>query len=286
MVSGELPNVQGVGGSVLTPQLLAADVGCISPESVVLTPSGLLFQSAKGIYLLDRSFSVQYLGAPVERALGSRRITGAVMLPDVAQVRMTTADGDALVLDYLPGELAWGTWTGHQAQHAALWQGRFVHLRSDGRVMREEPGVYTDDGQPYQARARTAWLHMEGLVQGFQRVYRLLLLGTFKGAHKLIFKAFYDYQDVDEAQLVYDARVLAGHVFGSSSPYGAGSPFGDVAESRTYQVRAHLPRQKCEAVSFEIVIDAPGVEGAQVSQLQLELGVKAGAYKLPANRTV
>ena len=47
--------------------LITTDCGCIEPRSVVGTPVGIMFQSRKGIYLIDRSLAVQYIGASVER---------------------------------------------------------------------------------------------------------------------------------------------------------------------------------------------------------------------------
>ena len=47
---------------------------------------GVFFKSAKGIYLLDRSFQVHYIGADVE-AYNALTIVGAAVVPDTNSVR-------------------------------------------------------------------------------------------------------------------------------------------------------------------------------------------------------
>jgi len=51
---------------VTEPSLIPTDTGTINPRSIVLTPMGIMYQSEKGIYLLDRSLQVSYIGADVE----------------------------------------------------------------------------------------------------------------------------------------------------------------------------------------------------------------------------
>jgi hypothetical protein len=46
---------------------IPGDVGCQDPASIVLTTRGVFFRSAKGIYLLDRSLQLSYIGAGVEK---------------------------------------------------------------------------------------------------------------------------------------------------------------------------------------------------------------------------
>jgi hypothetical protein len=47
-------------------QRVVSDVGCIAQRSIVETPMGLMFQSDKGIFLLDQKYDVHYIGAEVE----------------------------------------------------------------------------------------------------------------------------------------------------------------------------------------------------------------------------
>jgi hypothetical protein len=51
------------GGQPFGTGRITSDVGCTDPGSVVMIPGGLLFKSAKGIYGMDQSFNVEYVGA-------------------------------------------------------------------------------------------------------------------------------------------------------------------------------------------------------------------------------
>ena len=153
------------------PQVLAADVGCVSPESVASTPAGILFKSEKGICLLSRSLEVSYLGAPVE-AFNDLTITSAVPVPARSQVRFSTLEGPTLVYDYLFNQ--WATWS-YSARHALMFGSVYTALRDDSSVWQEEAGRYDDAGIPILLRAQTAWIKLAD-VQGFGRVYRAGLL--------------------------------------------------------------------------------------------------------------
>src|SRR5207302_1775315 len=110
---------------------LASDLGCQSPASVVETPAGLMFRSSKGIYLLDRSLSVQYIGAPVE-SFNSLTVSGAFVLAYANQVRFTTVEGTTLCFDYV--QAVWTVRTNEAAVGALSWNDQATYLRSNAQV--------------------------------------------------------------------------------------------------------------------------------------------------------
>jgi len=65
-IVGQGPENTGVNNDLSDAILITTDVGCIDPRSIVGSPFGILFKSRKGIYLIDRSLAVQYIGAAVE----------------------------------------------------------------------------------------------------------------------------------------------------------------------------------------------------------------------------
>ena len=52
------------------------NAGCTDPLSVVETPQGCFFKSAKGFYLLGRDLPVQPIGAPVDAYVRLSCLTG------------------------------------------------------------------------------------------------------------------------------------------------------------------------------------------------------------------
>jgi hypothetical protein len=258
--------------------LITTDCGCIDPRSVVGTPVGIMFQSRKGIYLIDRSLQVQYIGAPVE-AYNNEVITSAALLARTNQVRFTLESGKTLLYDYLVNQ--WGTFTNQYAVDSIIWQGDYLIMRANGKVLRETPGVYLDDGVPYSLKIATSWLSFAN-IQGFQRVRRMLVLGGQEAPGQLQVSVCVDFDDtIVQQALVTPAQP---QTFGSVTPYGGGLYGG---QFQLYQWRVDLARQKTQAVKF-VIEDLPSVTATalNLTSLAFEVGAKQGLNKVPASQTV
>jgi hypothetical protein len=255
-LTGQGPDATGAQNDFLDPQLVTtADAGCINPRSVVGIPSGLMFQSVKGIYLLDRALSATYIGADVE-AHNAARITAAAIAPDASRVLFTLESGAALVFDYLVGQ--WGLFTGLSAAGAAVHRGRVTLLRGTGVVWRES-ATPLDDTAPVPLRIATPWLRLSE-IGGFQRVSRLAVLGDCEGTHRLKISVAIDYD---------------------STPVQVETVEG----SGQMQWRMHLARQKCQAVQVTVEDLEADNTGLSISALSFEVGVKRGLAKLAAGRS-
>lgn len=279
-IVGQGPDNTGLNNDFSDAILITTDCGCIDPRSVVGTPVGIMFQSAKGIYLIDRSLQVQYVGAPVE-AYNSETITSATLIPNTNQVRFTLKSGKTLVFDYYVQQ--WGTFTNQYAIDSIVWQDGTIILRSNGTTLRETPNVFTDAGSPIRLKIATSWLSFAN-VQGFQRVRRAQILGGFKSAHNLLVNVCVDFNDNTIQQAVITPTTPT--VYGGSSPYGAEAVYG--GEFQLYQWRIDLARQKCQAVKliFEDVPVSGSGEGLNLTSLGFEVGAKKGLNKMPATQIV
>jgi len=279
-IVGQGPENTGVNNDLSDAILITTDVGCIDPRSIVGSPFGILFKSRKGIYLIDRSLAVQYIGAAVE-AYNNDPITSATLVANTNQVRFTLESGTTLVYDYFVQQ--WGVFTNQNAVDSLIWQSNMILLRADGKVLQETSGVYTDDGQPIHLKLATSWFSF-AQVQGFQRVRRAELLGAWKSPHQLKISVCYDFDDTVVQEVLVNPTTPT--TFGGASPYGAGSYGG---QFQLYQWRIDLARQKCQAVKF-IIEDLPSVtgsgEGLSLSSLAFEVGAKQGLNKVPASQIV
>lgn len=264
---GEGPADNGTSDdfSPITPIL--SDVGCTNHRSVVATPAGLMFASAKGIYLLDRSLSLSYIGAEVE-SYNSDTITSAHLMPDTNQVRFTLLSGVVLVFDYLMKQ--WSVFTGIAGADSALWSGRFCWLylgdnETGGYVAEETPGTYVDSlggTTNYIAlKLTTGWLNV-GAIQGCQRIYKIFAIGDYHSAHKLTLSVAYDYDST-----------ITENVFG-------------VSGSSPYLWRFQPRRQKCEAIQVTLQDSYTSVNGRglSLSAITLEAGIKRGTGKRPTSQ--
>jgi hypothetical protein len=280
--SGNGPTSTGSQNDFQNAQLVTSDGGCTNPRSVVLVPDGVMYKSLKGIYLLNRSLSVSYIGAEVE-AFNSSVITSANLIPNTTQVRFSLDTGEVLVYDYYVKQ--WGIDTNYSAVDAVIFEDLYTHVTTAGIVMQETPSLYTDNGRFIKLLLQTSWLSMAGL-QGFQRAYRALFLGEYKSPHQLLISVAYDFdpaflqQDLINLTTVYPITN-----YGDDTPYGSEEVYG--GQYPQYQFRIDFAKQKCQSILFQMedIQSSNFGEGLALSGFNLMVGAKVGSNKVPATRT-
>jgi len=281
VLNGDGPNATGGGDQFPDPQMISSDIGCNNPNSVVIFPGGLIFQSDKGIYLLDQALNVSYIGAPVEQ-YNSNVITSSSLIPNTNQVVFVTNTGTTLVYDYYFQQ--WSTWTNQYAVDSDTTpDGSFYYIQSNGMVMKQTPGSYTDNGAPIPLSFVTPNLSFAGL-NGYQRVFRAYILGTYKGVHNLLVNVAYD----NNPTYTQSATVLASQgttIYGDDSIYGESSPFG--GEYNIYEFRIDFSQQLCTSIRLQISDSQSSNynEGYSISAITFEVGALPGGNRLPASST-
>lgn len=267
--SGDGATDTGTGSTLSFPQFVPSDVGCLYPKSVVGTPTGVMFQSAKGIYMLGRALNVVYIGAEVQQ-YNSQVITSAILVPGKSQIRFLVNSGTTLVYDYIFNQ--WSTFTAHTGRSATDWQATYVYATTAGSVFQESASLYADNGTGYALLAQTSWLGLAS-VQGFQRVRRLIMLGDYANGssgstHGLQIQAAYDFETS----------------FSTAQTY----TFGAVSTNGVYQYRDRLPRQKCDTISLLIqevnVTDTASY--IDLTNISFEAGIKKGVNKKAQGQSV
>jgi len=279
ILSGSPPSAAGQGGTYASPQLLASDVGTSNPNSVALTPLGLLFQSHKGMYLLDRSLNVSYIGAQVQD-FNDLTITSTVLVADKNRVIFTTTSSVSLVYDYYVQQ--WSTFTNQSAVDAIIFQDQFTYVQSNGRVLQSNDS-FTDNGAPI-SMSWTSPNFSFAQLNGFQRVFRVLLLGTYKGPHQLLVEVAYD-NDPVYTQSVTVTPTTSNTIWGSDGYWGDSTPWG--GQYVPYEFRIDFNRQVCTSIRIR-VSDAQSSdynEGYSISAMTFEVGILPGGNKVPAAQT-
>lgn len=281
---GSGPDNAGNNSNFTTDELVTSDAGCIEPRSVVLFDQGMLFKSAKGIYMLSRSLSLQYIGAPVED-YNSQNITSAVVVKDVNQVRFTTDDGVTLVYDYFFN--TWDVFENYEAVDGVNWENGYHYLRSDGIVRKETTGTFTDDGAHIPLFISTAWFKFDA-IQGFQRIYEVEFLGEYVSSHKVSIDIYYDYSEVSAQTVTWNPdTVINTSTYGSVSPYGSESVYGGSADT-TWQFRIKPKRQLCQSIRFDIR-SLPGStigEGFSITDISFLVGVQKTLHKTRSGKSL
>lgn len=259
---GPGPDNLGAAGDYDPPRIAVADSGCISPDSILLTPFGLLRQSQAGIRALTPGLDDLAVGSPVDKALDvSTRVVSAALSPLWQQARFATSDG-VYVFDY-GGKPRWSRWT-LDVTGMCTYQGRVLVGTAGGNVLveqAEDSDTSKDGPRGYDLLVQTGWLK-PGAPGGLSNLDWWYLNLTWRAGPDdagLHLRTDYDYKIVGPAVDERDWRPTqvvnstqdVGDSDLSGSTYGSGSPtwyptWGDA------EVRRRFKRRRASAVRFEI----------------------------------
>lgn len=286
-INGIGPDNTGANNQYSQPIFVTSTVGCTNQRSIVFTPKGLMFQSNKGIWLLDRGMNTFYIGSPVEE-FNEGRVLSALNIPETNQVRFVLDSGITLMYDYFYDQ--WGTFRGVPALSSCIFEGLHTFINQFGKVYQESPGAYLDGTVPVLMKFKTGPIRL-GDLQNYQRAYAFFLLGSYISPHKLNVGVQYDYDEgISQTELLspdnYSTRYGSGL---SQSPYGAGTPYGGPGSLE--QFRILLQRQRCMAVaiSCEEIFDSSKGEiagaGLTLSGINVICGFKSKWNTVSSNKT-
>ena len=278
MIGGNGPDPTGTQGQYSDFSSIITETGCSwdSPKSIIRGPEGVWFRSPFGIRLVSRGGSLargqdgKQVGAEVDSLVSGTVV--AIAGDAKQQVRFYQSSGTVLVWDYQWTQ--WTRFTGMANVDAVYADDRYYHLSnvSTTPLLR-----YTSASDAYDigndgfvvqfvGRIKTAWLSFAG-IQGFQRVYRLLVLGkTTDGSQSqqaISTTAYYDFNETTGSLAsVVVTPVLSG----------------------TVQVNHHFVKQKCESIQIEVVIAPSGnTPCVRLTDLTLQVGVKGGTFRQPSS---
>jgi hypothetical protein len=196
---GTGPAASGAGNDFTDPLSIAYDAGCVDRASIVLTPLGLVFKSAKGIYLLDRGLQASYIGAPVEQ-FNQYNVLASQLISNTTQVRFLLSSGVILVYDYFYKQ--WSTFTTPSSVADCIYQNQHTLIDSNGVVYQESPGTYVDGSStPVLMQFSTGQFNLAG-INGYQRFRDLLLVGQYVSPNQWNISINYDYGTVSQNALI------------------------------------------------------------------------------------
>lgn len=307
-IAGTLPDSLG-NGSPPIPLLIASDCGCNSPQSVVLTGQGVMFQSQKGIYIVDRQLNINYIGQAIESTTNQPgfRISSAVNLPDQNRVYFTDIDNQNLVYDTY-----FSLWFTQQLPFSPVSStvlNDVWYPSSNSATYMSVPGLATDgNARPIVSKIQTNWISL-AQIEGFGRIYNISILGdNAELTHRLIVNLYYDFETFPRETVSIIPDSFLGADYGDQTPYGGdpiggigvpygmdgvygagstygGAPFGGTIIpfggyfDGTYQFMIRPREQKCTAIMIEIFDQFPTgqpSESFKFSGLSIVAGIKSG----------
>src|SRR6187399_2365272 len=256
-LSGAGPTNNGQQNDFNAPTNITLDVGCVNANSVVLVSSlGIFFQSNKGIYLLDRSRTVSYIGYQV-RQYNNVDIVSADQVVGTTQVRFTTSDSNLIYYDYFQKQ--WATFTNHRAVDAGIYLNKYYHITDNG-IVHLENDSFIDNNTDISMRVKTGWLSFNQL-QGAQRINYFFLLGDFLGHHSLTFNMYFDGSVVpNDTVTVNTIDIIDQSIYGENDIYGENGIYGGTYEGgeqwKIFPAIQRMQRMQLEIISNDLTPNA------------------------------
>lgn len=287
IMNGDGTNDQGGGSPFPDPQLISQSVGCENPSSIILTTTGIMFQSPnKGIWMLPRSLGEPvYIGAGVDAEAKTYKISSSNLDPNSNSVIFTTYEGPAMIYDYFISQ--WSTWTNHKAVDGVIFDGSFTFIKNNGSVYHQNKNNYYDGyvaGRqiPYSMEMTTPWLSLASNL-GYQAIFRFFILGQYKGKHTLNVATAYDWNPAFINTTAFVPTNLQGAAtWGADGYWGGSTPWG--GDWQPYVFQANCSRQKCSSIRIKIndIQTAEFNEGFTLSNMLLEVGLFNAGMRIAA----
>lgn len=262
-VQGEGPaNVTANGapiGTWLAPELLSIDTGCLGQRSIVETPAGIMFRGIKGMTMLDQSFQMQYVGAPlenVETGTPDEQMSG-LLLPGKQQIRYTSGvDSDVMfVFDYF--HRAWFVWTISATGPDCLIDGTHYMPRGN-TIWREGTVTFADDGTPFDVKVRLAWLRDPSSLMGEIRVRRIGVNGYCVVNTTLTVKTYRNFNNTSTVETLTRALTT------NDAPFFA----------------KWRPKTRVNASTQITLLEQGSTEGLRFHEVAFEVAVRSGGNSM------
>jgi len=248
MFEGQGETDNGTGQGYGDPILIASGKGCLSQKTLVQIPEGIAFQGNGGLALLDNQIQVHgNFGLPVKYHTDTLTISSATLVPEKEYAIWTTTAGVALVFNYHFG--LWSTFTGYPASDACEAQGKlWWHYTTT--VKTEDRASFLDGSASVVLKLTTGWIPVSQ-VQGFGRLYSIMLVGQNIAPHVLNCQPRYDLDPYWDAadKVTFNAGTL-----GSAFDYGSflGAGLASTYADKGYELIAGTRRQKMRTVQIRI----------------------------------
>lgn len=261
-IFGQGPDNAGNGANFSFVQLISSDTGCIDCRSVTLGAKGLYFEGLKGFYLLTPGLQVAPVGIEVERLSSGNVYSWAKTMPLENQI-IFGRQGEQLLYDEVVGQ--WSRFASATGRLGEVWREALTLCPNDGSVYQQNGPLGLDSGTTaIDCTIETGWLKF-GSIQGFERLWRVLLLGAHQRAPN---------SDTTGA-LTISYRVN----YNETQTFTLGSatvPAG--TDGTNWQLRYHMPHQKIEAVKFIVTYNSAG-RSHVFSGMSFEVAGKIGTFK-------
>ncbi len=252
VTQGQGPDDKGAGNPFPRLQPLEQDIGCINATGAIDVPNGIMVETAKGRFMLNRSVSFEAVEGTEDRS--SLTIVGGVGL-DSRSMTVFVTNGALLVRDWQLSQ--WYAWSGSLAGVAICRSRNSLHIfQSDGTVLKEIPGQFFDGtSTPIAETVEFDFTRLENL-----RLYQLRLVGAIMGSTTLTETVTYN---------------------GNESTAASKTKAVTTADVDDLNIIPNTGR--AASVKFKLT-ESSTTEGFRLSMVGLEVGQKLGLKKVGTGR--
>lgn len=279
VIAGTGPDNYG-RGSFTIPQIMLAD-GATHHAGYALTQMGAVFWGQDGPRLLDTSFRVTNISAPIRALAKTLTPSGARARLSEHEVVWYTRSGEALLWSYLEGS-RWAQWSGLNVAGCS----QDALATTDGRLLRQDSKASGDAGQPFAFVWTTGNLRADQVLGGSTNLRSVGLVGKFEGDHRLRFRVYYNGSPLWTDEWIWSPTdktwLISGGGYAALTPAQIDA-LGPVDRSGGYLTHKRVSRPGCQFFRVEvsnIEADAPTYVPYE---LTLELGAKGGPGRVPVN---
>lgn len=231
VVDGEGPGENGGTGNEFTVQRISSELGCVDGRSIVITPTGIMYRSDRGIEQLSRSLQVEAIGDRVSVSTDSHPYTIGACFDRktghanflVAETETSLVPAECIVLTFNVYEACWSikrvTGTGGadvqafmdicsaQASNTGLGQAiDGVYYISAGEFSKEDSTSGKDFATYVKQSMETGWIKISG-VQGRQRLYDVVVLLKNRDRHQVKLSLAYNYNETYTQSVTFTEAV-------------------------------------------------------------------------------
>ena len=261
------------------PQLIegSVNVSSVNKNAIQRSPSGLIFQSELGFYLLDRGLKFGFVGDPI-KDLSRKEVVIASSINKANQENLFFTDRNStIVFNYFYNK--WSTFS-DGAKYSLIHKNALHTLDKRGNIWVET----RDSKRVYTGVMETGWLQLSS-IKNYQKIKSFFLIGRFKNLQSLCVYIYYDYSDFIRQVIPVNFNQISEPIpnFDLGSPrtgYGLSDfSYGQPSSSDIRQFRFMLRRQKCSSIKLRFCVEA---EEAVLSAFRFQLRLLPGSGRVPS----
>lgn len=222
VLGGDPPSDNGASGGLGAPRRLSTDIGCIEPRSTCATTLGVFFQSDRGIEILNRGQTVDWIGEPYTATLAANPVCTSITVEPVSNTVLVelaasqasgAVSGTGCTLVY---DLSLKQWvskdirltSGVPSQSSCMTSaGVYAWMSNTGVVYNTTPGTSLDAGAWVTALIETGNAR-HGLQQR-QRIWGAMVLFQRADAAGLQVEIAYDYAGYTDTKTWTETETLS-----------------------------------------------------------------------------